>query len=337
MWRMIPTGIRAPRTFEGRNQTAAYRVYGITLWTDTPLAVSLPESRDPADVHFELTDASPGDPVDGVTPVYIEGTRWDGQPDFSFWALEDRAVIRITGAMDFHLWPDRIVCHLYEAEYRYLVEIALLGMVLALWLERRGTPTFHGSAIVIDGRAVAFLGSAGSGKTSTAAACVRAGHALLSDDLLALDEREGVIHVRPGHPQFRMWPEQAVHFTGTDRGFVTVDPVRSKLRVPVGEWFGSFASGPVPLAHVYVLERAATTTMALGTRPMRPSEGAMALVRNSFLSREVVRYGIQRSRLEFLARIVADVPIRVLTMPLGLDRLPEAVAAIADDVRTARR
>ena len=310
---------------------AGFGVYGVTLITDTELAVSLPESGDPPDVAFELVHTSPAlEPLGDVEPVYVEGRRGDGRPDFAFWDLDDRAVIRITGAMDFHLWSDRIVCHLTAPEFRYLVEVALFGMVFALWLERRGTLTLHGAAVVVDGRGVAFLASGGGGKTSTSAAFTRSGHPILSDDLLALEERDDAVFVRPGLPQVRMWPEQARHFVGTDTGFPMVDPNRSKLRIPVGDGFGSFASGPAPLTHVYVLERGAEAD-APTTHRLRPSQAALALIHHSFLSREVVRYGLQGPRLELLARIVGSVPISRVVVPTGLDRLGDLVAAIEDE------
>ena len=47
-----------------------------------------------------------------------------------------------------------------------------------------------------------------------AAALVRAGHALLADDLLAVEPASTGFRAHPGYPQMRMWPEGAEYFVG---------------------------------------------------------------------------------------------------------------------------
>ncbi|MBA4169697.1 MAG: hypothetical protein H0X68_04720 [Chloroflexi bacterium] len=308
-------------------------MYGITLGTDVPLAVNLPPSDVEADLTFALSASAPDDvDFEAHQPTYTEGEQSDGRPEFTFWALPDRDVIRITGAMDFHCWPDRIACHLHAAAHRSLVETALFGMVLSLWLERIGTPTLHGSAVVIGPAAVAFLGSRGTGKTSTAAACVAAGHPLLSDDLLALQERDGAVMVMPAYPQLRMWPAQARHFFGTDEGFEPVDAHRTKLRVPVGHGVGTFSYEPAILRRVYLPFRGTGPETAVDITSIRPREAVMALIRESFLRSEVVRYGLQGDRLRFFATLLADIPVSTIRVPEGLEELPRVVAAIEADV-----
>jgi len=312
-----------------------YAVYGVTVATDVDLAVTLPKSEEAVDLEFELSSEAPdGTDLAAHEPVYQEGRRPDGRPSFEFWALEDRDVVRITGAMDFHCWPDRIVCHLIQPGERFLVEVALFGMVLSLWLERRGTPTLHASSAVIGGRAVAFMASAGGGKTSTAAACVAAGHPLLSDDLIAVREKDGVMLAQPGYPQFRMWPAQARHFFGSEGSHPVIRPDRDKRRITVGSGIGSFVTGPSPLGRFYLPSRTGDPDSEIVITPLRPKDAMLALLHHSFLRREVVRFGLQGPRLAFLARLIATVPVCDLAVPEGLDQLPRLVSAIEEDLRS---
>jgi hypothetical protein len=322
----------------GRVQGGAalrYRVYGITMETDVQLAVRLPATDADPDLVFELNASAPGEiDLEPLSRVYTEGRRDDGRPHFEYWALDDRDVVRITGVADFHCWPSHIVCHLRDADHRYLVEVALFGMVLALWLERRGTPTLHGSGVVVDGKAVGFLAGRGTGKTSTAAACVASGMPMLSDDLLALEEQDGQILAHPGYPQFRMWPAQARHFVGTDRGHQRIHPGRDKMRIDVGNGFGTFQAEATSLVRLYVPERADDAGAEVRMTPLRPREGMLALLRHSFLPRESARFGLQAGRFPFLAQLVRRVPILRLVVPNGLDQLPRVVDAIRADVRS---
>jgi hypothetical protein len=311
-----------------------HRVYGITIKTDVPLLVRLPPSDEEPDVCFELGAEAPDDAdLEGRERIYTEGLRPDGRPHFEYWSLPDRDVVRIVDVMDFHCWPERIYCHLYGPRHRYLLEVGLFGLVLALWLERRGTRTLHGAAAVVDGRGVAFLADAGAGKTSTAAACVAAGLPMLSDDLLALEERAGAVYARPGYPQFRMWPAQARHFVGSDEGHQQIHPARTKLRVDVGTGFGSFQVTPVPLRRIYLPHRLSQADAPVEIEPIRPGRAMTALLRHSFLPIETARFGMQAERFAFLAGVLWRVPVRRLGIPQGLDQLPRVVAAIVADVR----
>jgi hypothetical protein len=235
----------------------------------------------------------------------------------------------VRGTAEHHLGADRIDCRVHDAAHTYLVEIQLLGSVLALWLERRGTPTLHASGVVVDGRAVAFLGTAGGGKTTTASAMVAAGHPFLVDDLLALDVRAGSVAAQAGYPMLRLLPEQVRHLLGVEpEAYPLVHPSFGKRRVPVAD-LGAFHAGPAPLHRVYlpVRQRGGPITI----EPLPPRHAVVALVRESFLGPLVHPLGLSASRLPVLARALETVAVRVLRFPSGLDRLPEVVAAVERD------
>ena len=302
-----------------------YDVYGTTLSTSHRFSVPMRKRDGPADLVFHCTDEPPTDaPWEETLMVDAQGVGADGDSVFLFAALPDRDVIRITGGLEFHLWPDRIVCHVLDGRHRYLVDIALLGMVYALWLEQRGVPVLHGSAAVVGGVGAAFLAASGAGKSSLAAACVHAGHALLTEDLLALDGTSG----RPGYPMLRLWPEQAERFVG--EGWAELDRARpdtAKLRVPVEALGGSLWLGPAPLGRLYLPAREARGC-SIRSEPVPPQEALIALVQHSFLPREVHRWGLQPARLAAFARLTAAVPVSRLHYPSGYDVLPEVVAFV---------
>ncbi len=310
-------------------------MYGIALASDYEFVSTLPPTAGPPDVSFSCSALRPsGLDWAAATVVDAQGRRADGASAFVFARFPDHAAVRITGAVDFHIWPDRIVCHLVDERHQYLVEIALFGMVLALWLELRGVATIHASAAVVDGRAVAFLASRGAGKTSTAAACIASGHELLTEDLLAVEERDKAFVGRPGYPMLRLWPEQAERFAGPGwEKLPIVHPDFPKRRIPVGaSGFGTFRDRSSALHRLYLLERAQDAGAGTIITPVRPQEAVMALVRHSFLPREVQRYGLQRARMELFARLTAVTPVARLRYPAGYDRLPSVVEAIAEDV-----
>lgn len=312
-----------------------YEVYGVVLSSDYPFLSPLPAASSEADLEFSCTTDPPTcvDPA-RLSIVDAQGERPDGTTEFVFGSSNGVTLVRVTGATDFWLWPDRIVCHLIDERHRYLVEIALFGMVLSLWLEQRGVITLHGSGAVIEGQAVGFLASRGGGKTSTAAACVAEGHPLLTDDLLALDRTPDGALARRGYPMLRLWPEQARRFIHGWERLPLVHPDFDKRRAPVGNGsFGRFSPGSAPLRRLYLPERSDDPESPIDMVPVAGQEAVMTLVAHSFLPRETQRFGLQPNRLPVLAHVAATVPVVRLRYPSGFDRLAEVVAAIAQDVR----
>lgn len=242
--------------------------------------------------------------------------------------------LRLTGGADFYLLRRRIHCHLWRPDARPLVELGLLGTVLAFWLERSGRPALHASAVEVGGRAVAFLAGHRSGKSSLAAAFLAAGHRLLSDDLLAVEEDGAGFHGLPGYPQMRLWPEQAEHFCGRSDDLPAVHPAVAKRRLPVGAGgFGRFCSEARPLAALYLPRRRRVGEPAtVAVESLAPRDALIELLRLSFAPHLPEAAGLQPGRLERFARLVEAVPVRRLSYPPGYDRLEQVVAVVQADL-----
>jgi len=311
---------------------ARYALYGSTLASDFPFRWPLPLGTTDPDVRFSCVATAPLDADLGAATCILEVplSAESGAPSITFHRCDGVDVVRFGRDADHYLWPDRIVCHLHDPSLTWLVEIQLLGMVLALWLELRGVPTLHASTVVVDGSAVAFLGTKGGGKTTAATALVAAGHPLLVDDLLALDLTGRQVLAQPGYPMLRLWPEQLAHFIGGGDQLPLVHPSFTKRRVQVGDGFGSHHAGPSPLRRIYLPVRQEGGKVTIEPVPSR--EALIETVRNSFLDDAVHSFGLAGSRLAMLAEVLSSASVRRVVYPSGFDRLPELVAAVEADV-----
>ncbi|MDQ3936084.1 MAG: hypothetical protein M3340_15790 [Actinomycetota bacterium] len=74
----------------------------------------------------------------------------------------------------------------------------LVGRILPWAAVLRGLEAFHASAIAVDGRAIAFVGPTGAGKTSLAIQLAARGAAFLTDDVLALEQNTYGVVAHPG-------------------------------------------------------------------------------------------------------------------------------------------
>ncbi len=310
-----------------------HRLFGINLASDFPFRSRLETGRPPADLTFRCVAEDPS----AAAELAATGSRASPEcgEGFSLHRLDALDVLRWAGIVDYYVGDDRIDCRLHRASRGYLVEIQFLGLALAYWLERGGLPTLHGSAVDVDGSAVAFLSSSSGGKTGLAAALMRRGHALLTDDVLPLEMRRGTFLGRPGYPQLRMWPDQAAHYLENWQDLEIVHPSYSKRRVPVdAAALGSFCGSPRPLACLYLPERRPPEAAGCKVEivPVRPRDALIELLRHSFSPLIVEAAGWHARRLEFFARLLEHVPVRRLSYPTGFEHLPAVSEAILRDL-----
>ena len=71
------------------------------------------------------------------------------------------------------------------------------GLADALLAHLRGETSLHASAVARDGRALAFLGRSGDGKSTLAAHLCQRGFALVADDVLRVTARDGELVATP--------------------------------------------------------------------------------------------------------------------------------------------
>ncbi len=313
-----------------------YRIHGLTIATAVPLKLPLPPSSAPVDVTVRRLEEPVFNDWEDIPPAFVSPVRLsDGESAVLLFRRPEVDLLRCTRVADFYVWEDRIDCMPLNPAREFAMEIFLLGGALAYWLERRGSLVLHASAVAIAERAVAFPAMNQTGKTSLAASLMRLDHPLISDDLLRLEFESGAIVAHPGHPQMRMWPEVAAHFVGNCERFDRVNPEISKRRIPVGgEGFGRFCDGPRSLGSVYLpmRRRPGDPSKDIEIRPVRPGEALIELVRCSFLPGISHAAGFQTRRVQHLARLVREVPVRGLLYPHGLTDLARVSEAVLADV-----
>jgi hypothetical protein len=315
------------------------RLYGATLASDFPFAAPFasPEgtASSPPDLTFSVCLEAPMPALwQQEHPIYKSPWRTeDGESAAFLYRAPGFEVMRFPGVLDFYLWPDRITCHLIDPGFQFLVELRLLGPVLAYWLEQRGCASIHASAVVLENRSAAFLSTHGGGKTGLAAALMRAGGKLLTDDLLPVEERDGTFWGHPGYPQMRMWPDEAAWFLGGCDDLPLVHPELTKRRVPVGpDGFGVFYDRLIPLACLYLPVRRLESRGPVEVHPVAPRDAVIELVRHSFSPFLVEAAGLQPGRFDLFARLARRVPVRRLSYPSGFDRLPDVAEAVLRDL-----
>jgi len=116
----------------------------------------------------------------------------------------------------------------------------------------RGLEVLHASGVVLDGRAILLAGPPGAGKSSLAAALVRAGGQLLSDDAVALELSDGALIAHPGSTALQLRSAENQRLSAKERAMLghTIGSVADKQR-----YVSASTPEPVALGSVFLLER----------------------------------------------------------------------------------
>jgi hypothetical protein len=260
-----------------------------------------------------------------------EGVQWN-----KLYHFDTFDVFQFAWGADFYISTNHIDCHLRDPARRSLVELHLVGLVLAFWLERQGFPALHASAVEVDSRISAFLSHGGNGKSTLAAGFLRAGVALFTDDILPIKDYAGNILGRPGLPMINLWPDQAAYFMDNEEFEIVVPDVHKK-RIPVEAFKnGAFCHESRPLACIYIPHKSEGPSHGadIEITPVPPAEAVIELVRYSFFPSMIFeKLGWQAPRLDLFARLVKQVPVRRLVYPAGFEHLSRVTEAVLQDLK----
>lgn len=165
-----------------------YRSLGLTIRSEIPLPGLRRVPEGPSDLTVARTATQPV-PVASPPGETILDFVKDGRRRYSAVMDRDGYLLRFSGVCEVRLSPD-----LKRAQVTSdptvdpgLPQVILAGTVLAFVMQLAGQCVLHASAVEVDGRALAFVGHSGMGKsTLTIAACV-AGARLVAEDVLVVD------------------------------------------------------------------------------------------------------------------------------------------------------
>ena len=118
----------------------------------------------------------------------------------------DGAVFAWPGVAAFRFVDESTIwARLYDEAPEGIFSFPFLGPVMAWFLNMRRLFVLHSSAVHFEGKTLALLGDKLAGKSTTAAAFVRAGASLVTDDLLAIRLASDAAPIcLPAFPQLKL-------------------------------------------------------------------------------------------------------------------------------------
>jgi hypothetical protein len=309
-----------------------YSIYGVRVTSDYPFEFpAAREARQPlANVEF----------VEGTDRDFEPFPPLQESPELGFTcrsAPDGSTYLRWLHLYEFSVAADgsRVACRPLEGCDRSVLQNYLFGQVLAVALIQQGIEPLHAAVVRIGDCAVGLLGDCTFGKSTLLAAFLRAGHRVLTDDLLLVDRREGTPVALPGSGRIKLMPDSAGALLDDPTRGVLLNALTTKRSFPI-ETAGRQQTG-LPLRTLFVLpepaERDRTTSM--GIRPISRAAMVHELLKNSFGAELLDRNRLVR-QFAFASQVASDVDGFRLQYPAGLHHLPALQKAIVEHVQQSR-
>lgn len=215
-------------------------------------------------------------------------------------------------------------------EERFLA-FPILGPVLAWVLNGKGLFLLHASAIDINGRTAVFMGDKLAGKSTTAAAFIRAGYPLVTDDLVAISfANPSTPKIMPAFAQIKLAEDAAAAVSiqgAVVKPLIHRDFPKRQHSLP------GMTSSPIPADWFFKLVRGgedvALTCMTL-------PNAIETLNRFSYMSRFVnANWSDAENARHFrsCAQLANLTKVAELGVPAGLERLSETVSFVTEIMR----
>jgi hypothetical protein len=295
------------------NALYSYHAYGLGIHSDLFLPELLVGIKGSADIEIKL----------GKIDAYLQSYE---QTKKYMHATNSNVLLSYAKIASFLIIQDKqIIVDPYPQIDEQILRSWLLPHILGVLLHQRGLLVLHGSAVVIKGRAIAFLGPSGSGKSTIAASLNKREYSILADDVIAIDIINELPVIFPAFPQLKLRPDIAESLGYDLNSMQHASPTDDKLIVRLDS---NFASDPIPLKRIYLLDKGKSTEICR----LRPREATIELVRNSY-SLVSLKAGINMS-LHFskCTKTAKDIPISRLIRGSDLKTLAAFIMAIDEDI-----
>lgn len=317
--------------------TYRYRAYGITCFSDTPLAGFYPESSSPSFSPDLFLNLNP-DPPDWVRaarklpayPLYRKLRAADpddstytvsrlGSGQFFDLSYSDGTEFIIDASAE-RLWGRCRPPHSIDYLATYL-----RGPVMGFVLRQRGVLALHASAISLFGRAIVLCGQTQSGKSTTAAALALRGAPVLCDDVAPLRLIGTEFCAEPGYAHIGLWPDAVQKLLGDSGALPRWTPSWEKRFLALDGKLAEFAHQSQSLAAIYLLAPRAKQAHALRIERVARREAFLQLVQNTYMN--WLLDGTKRAtEFDLLSKLVMRIPVRRIV----LNREATHIHAICD-------
>jgi hypothetical protein len=201
----------------------------------------------------------------------------------------------------------------------------ILGSAFSVLLQLRGYLVLHASAVILQERAVAFIGFSGAGKSTTASAFLSCGYPVITDDVLAVQFSQGQPEAIPSYPVIKLLPD-AVSALGQEGSDLPLLHRTSAKRIQTFDY--DTLKPAYPLQKIYLLSKGDHHEI----EPLAPRDSLLSLINQSRAVRNLVVPSAKKRHFEQCAVLAQTLGVSRLQRKPALTELQTIVRLVEDDL-----
>ncbi|AKD55563.1 phosphoenolpyruvate carboxykinase (ATP) [Spirosoma radiotolerans] len=289
-----------------------YLAFGLTLETCLDFTGVLQESTAETDVFIQ--EAPLHQRANRPTRIQRRGVR------ARLGLTSSGILLNWAGIGRFKIAAGNTITYQNEGADAGTLRLFLLSEVIGLVLYQRGLFLLHGSAVQVGHDAAVYLGIPGAGKSTTAAAFGKAGHTVLTDDLVAIQLIDNNPFVVPAFGQYKIW-KNTVDGLAFDES-VLEPSFEGATKYLVNQPLATFPRNPVPLRSITLLY---PQNSRKRSEPIRPLLAPVELLKHFPLPIQLLTGTYLQTHFQQALRIAQVAAINQLKRPNGFDALERFV------------
>ncbi|MBT2657071.1 aldolase [Bacillus sp. ISL-18] len=297
-----------------------YKAFGFSIISQIPL----PE--------LEAIDFTNLESVDIEVKFVDLTTKWSEMSDdrntfviksnFVLFQVPDVAIFSVQGGTTILVSP-------LKENKEDVMRLYILGTCFGAILMQRKVLPLHGSAVVINGKAYAFVGDSGAGKSTIASAFLNQGYQLLSDDVIAISFplEDSIPYVIPSYPQQKLWKD-SLEILGMERNnYQPIYGRENKYCIPIST---QFFSEEIPLGGIFELKK--TENKEFNIIPIKNLERFYKLYYNTYQKSLIPNLGLLDWHFVTTSKIIETINMYQLERPLTGTSSTQIVAGVLNTI-----
>ena len=315
-----------------------YEVCGLCVESDVPFSLPQVAPGGVPDISFSLKA------IGQSTATIYPDRRFIGQikngagyPSIAVYEIDGGLVLDCHNTqrrVEFVMPRDGrwIECYAHSESTVEDIELWLFGLVMSFILQSRSVFTLHAAAVNCRGKAIAFLGSNGYGKSTLSFFFAKKGHSLITDDVLPIVEGNGRLFALPGSPSMNLWSQTLDHIGWPDQSSSKSAGAATKHRYGIDKFGFTRNESAVCLQNIYFLQpRIPDDAQAVRIDAVTPAEAMVDLLAYT-RANSMIEISAQRNLLRTYSLLISQASLRRLSYPRGFEHLDEIYQAILQDL-----
>lgn len=303
-----------------QTKQTSYKAFGFTIHSDIffPELQKLDYIEHTSDIVISYADLSEKWAQYSLTSQSFISTR-----DMIMFVVPDVAIFSIQDGSSILISP-------FNEPEEDKLRLYVLGSCMGALLFQRKILPLHGSTVVIDGLAYAFVGHSGHGKSTLASSFLQKGYQLITDDVIAVSfDSQNVPYVIPAYPQQKLWQESLNTLGMNSNQYQPLFERETKFAVPV---HSQFITKSLPLASIFELSKTDCNNVEM--RSIEKLERLSLLYRHTYRKTFLEGSGLANWHFDIIAKLAGSTNMYQLKRPLDkmtVDQLTNKVLDVIEE------